>query len=39
MRNSGPGSSGRRLGGINATARVLRYEYVCSPNEKNCQIP
>jgi hypothetical protein len=39
VRNTGPGSSGRRLGTINSTARVLRYQYVCSPYEKRCVIP
>lgn len=39
VRNTGPGSSGRRLGTINPIVRVLRYQYVCGPNEKNCQIP
>lgn len=39
VRNTGPGSSGRRLGAINITERVLRFQYVCSPYEKNCQIP
>jgi hypothetical protein len=39
VRNTGPGSSGRRLGTINPVVRVLRYQYVCAPNEWNCQIP
>lgn len=39
VRNTGPGSSGRRLGTINPVVRVLRYEYVCASNEWNCQIP
>jgi hypothetical protein len=39
VRNTGPGSSGRRLGTINPTVRVLRYRYVCGPTEKRCMIP
>lgn len=37
--NTGPGSSGRRLGAINASVRVMRFEYVCAWYERNCQIP